>query len=70
MLRRRGDGDLEWNDNPRACWYGVEGRELDCCGTRGGREGRFASIVGLSDGECHAMLDGSSWGLFEVAPGL
>jgi hypothetical protein len=58
VLRRRGDGDLEWNDNPRECWYGVEGRELDCCWLRGGRGGRFVSNAGVSVGECHAMFDG------------
>lgn len=37
VLLRRGDGDLEWNDKSRECWYGVEGRELDCCEASPGR---------------------------------
>lgn len=45
VLPRAGDGDREWNDRLRACWYGVEGRELDWCEVNGGR----AAVSGTSD---------------------
>ena len=50
MLPRAGDGDREWKERLRACWYGVEGREFDWCEVNGG-------LSGSSDGGIHAIVE-------------
>ena len=59
VLPWAGDGDREWNDRLRACWYGVDGREFDWCEVNGGR----AAVSGTSecctlDCDLHAIVEG------------
>lgn len=62
-----GEGDLEWKEIFRACWYGVEGRELDCCEVNGGR---FFASGDVSVDNFHGMFEAFRAATGDLPPGM